>query len=387
MKKMRVVMMLGFVLMLAACVQPVSNVEELELVGGGWEPKTQYALNESVDLDGTQIRVTFEDETTQTVSIDSDELNLQGNGINNDLTLNTSTSGNKEVVISYGGVTLTVSFLVYDVLVETLVELRGQLADDKVIVVADGTYSAAASDSVALSIENLDNLIIVGQNPQGAVIELNNESKYETISITDSTNITIADLTVKRNNGDDYSQALAIRESSNVTITNNLLTSDDVRGQSYVLNTALTIHQNTSNIIISDNVLSNFGRGVWIGDMSGSPSYFYTGNQPLNNIRFERNLFEDYDITGFESIGEIYGLFIANNTFDSEILIPVPEYENAKTHIIAFSVYFGDTYLQIMDLDLVLADNTFVQTVESNERFNVEDSGLEFYVGVINGTA
>jgi hypothetical protein len=274
MKKIKFVLLLGFVLLLSACIQPVSNVLELELVGG-WEPKTQYAVNESVNLTGTQIKVTFDDNTSQTVSISSSNLTLQGSGINSNLTLNTATSGEKEVVIAYGTVTLTVRFLVYNVKVNSLANLQAEIANNKVIVLEDGQYSAATGPAVSIS--GRANVIITSETPHGATIKLTSANALETIVITNSHNVIIQDLVVERENGTLHSQAIAIRgggqnnSSSNITVRNNILR--NLTGSLDGFADGLTIHENTSNITVSDNLIENFMRGMWIGDHSFGPVY------------------------------------------------------------------------------------------------------------------
>jgi hypothetical protein len=110
MKKILGVLMFAFVLLLYGCIQPVQDVISLEVQGLDTTAFVQGDVD--VDLTGVTVIVTFADNSTQQLSIE--EVTVQGDGLTSPGSniLDMGTAGNYYLRISYGGVTVTINYLV-----------------------------------------------------------------------------------------------------------------------------------------------------------------------------------------------------------------------------------------------------------------------------------
>ena len=105
--------MIGVLAFLYGCIQPVSEVESLELVGlDTLEFIQSDTMN--VDISGVDVVVTFADDTTQTLGID--EVTVTGSAgafvTGEDYLLEMSTAGDFTLTIAYGGVTVSITYTV-----------------------------------------------------------------------------------------------------------------------------------------------------------------------------------------------------------------------------------------------------------------------------------
>ncbi|MCF7932995.1 MAG: bacterial Ig-like domain-containing protein [Acholeplasmataceae bacterium] len=102
--------MMVFVAVLAACVQPVSEVESLEVTGLDTSGFVEGQAN--VDISGAEVIVTFADQSTQTLGID--DVTVTGNGLvtPGSYLLDMSTAGSYTITVSYGGVTVNINYVV-----------------------------------------------------------------------------------------------------------------------------------------------------------------------------------------------------------------------------------------------------------------------------------
>lgn len=109
-KTISVLLLVVMVAVLAACTQPVSEVESLEVTG--LDTSGFVAGEANVDISGAEVIVTFADATTQTLGID--DVTVTGNGLvtPGSYLLDMSEAGSFTISVSYGGVTVNINYVV-----------------------------------------------------------------------------------------------------------------------------------------------------------------------------------------------------------------------------------------------------------------------------------
>jgi hypothetical protein len=132
---------IGF--LLVSCIEiPVSNVTSISL--SGWEPREIYQKDENVNLSQAMIRVTFDNDDTQSYYLSSSDIEVQPASAIQDNKLNTMQTGEKTLLISYNNVSITVSYLVVDHLVKDGDDIATKIAgveDGGVLYFAPGTFT------------------------------------------------------------------------------------------------------------------------------------------------------------------------------------------------------------------------------------------------------
>lgn len=119
MKKILVGLVLLMFLVVIGCARRPSEISQIELFD--WNPQAAYLIGDSVPLNDITVAVTYDDGTVDSdLTIASEGVSLQGDGFRAEganLFLQTTTRGDYELRISYGGLTVIVEYSVYDAIV------------------------------------------------------------------------------------------------------------------------------------------------------------------------------------------------------------------------------------------------------------------------------
>ncbi|MFP4177847.1 MAG: bacterial Ig-like domain-containing protein [Acholeplasmataceae bacterium] len=106
------VLVVAIISSLAACVQPVSEVEEIEVLN--LDTSDFVEGGDDVNISDVDVKVTFADGTSQTLGID--EVDVTGSSgafvSEEEYVLDMSDAGEYTLTISYGGVTVNINYVV-----------------------------------------------------------------------------------------------------------------------------------------------------------------------------------------------------------------------------------------------------------------------------------
>lgn len=403
------------ILVLTACAgRRVSEVVSIELED--FTPERMYAVSDNIPLSGKTLRIDYSDGSFDTPPITTQGVSIAGNGIDGDLNLLTSTVGEKEVRISYEGVTITFSFIVYtpistyDGLYAAIIDAchvfdencnnETVLGVTENITITDSSINSFKSafeavenniytfKDAAIHIFQRKNITIIGVGENRTVNYVDpstgqTNGGWATFSILDSMNISLRNLIIEREvnktagSSSGTTQTVAIRGSKNIVIEGNDITMrcnelDQWVQASSQCYAALSLHgsSNTSNLIdnggnnnilIQDNLLSGGRWTLFVLEQS------YGGNNPQypnNDVRILHNTLSDtlLESNSWSSSifiwGEHYQTEIFGNTFESS-------YDNQITQEASF--YYVRWLRKVDNFDVrdalnwteVISNNTF----------------------------
>jgi hypothetical protein len=176
-----------FTFILVSCVEvAVKDVTSIEL---SWQPEEAYLVGDNVNLSNRSVIVNFEDGTDKTLTFGDTSLTIRGDI--DDTSLVTNTPGEKNIKISYGGVTVDIYYYVANIIVEQEDNINTKLSDATAgqhAYVTSGEYSVTSEISLTAA-----DVTITGPKYAEAKITSNDNV---TIFFIKNTNITIKHLTL-----------------------------------------------------------------------------------------------------------------------------------------------------------------------------------------------
>lgn len=261
MKKMFLVIMLCISVL---CVVSCDDLEVMDIDRLGIEGLsflTYFREGEQILLDDVKV-VAYTSESTepiQTLSIDSELIDLEGNGfveIGDHLYLNTETADEEyTLTVSYGGISVTLKYTVVDdyVLVgqshradyPTITSALAEAPVNTTIVVEPGTYP----ENVVISTQGIQlmasgNVIL----DSGAI-----ESAQDYGVVIAADNVVFDGFTIR-----NTAAAIVVQGAADVTVSNNTVTGLNYNG--------IAVLQNSDRIIIESNTLNQILQyGIVIG--------------------------------------------------------------------------------------------------------------------------
>lgn len=201
--------MIVAVLLITACVQPVSEVDSFTL--SGWTMKDYYDIDDPDALwtGGVTLNVVYRDGASESLDLDSSvndgTVTLTGDYVEDPLGLETAEKGYFSVTITIDNVSLSFSYYVFDLDLarfvgasETYQTITGALAgaaDGTTIFVEDGIYTET------IDIRGLSDITVFGESEEGVVIDSSGLAP-RALFATAAPNLALINLTFQ----DDYSE-------------------------------------------------------------------------------------------------------------------------------------------------------------------------------------
>ncbi len=301
-KTIYIMIMLLTAFIISACVEV--DVSEVTSVSLNFTPKDAYLVDEPVVLDDMELSVVFESGENQTLSLDDADIELTGAFLDSGttLSLDTTTSGEKSLAVSYQGVAATVTFNVYDTIVTT-----AGYTSDYAIGFVENLINPLHSAYVATS---AGGRVFVSTGTYAERTEHPEDSKYYVLKMFKNMTL-IAGEDVVLDPSESVSRMIDIRETTDVTI-DGFVISDNwsvVGVSSYGSNTKMT-----NNFINAPAVATSHGNSIQI---SGSDSKVI-GNTVYGTV-LESTTWSGSSILISPVAGDISDIEIRNNTVIREI--------------------------------------------------------------------
>jgi len=353
------------VLFITACVE--IDVSEVTSVALNFTPKDAYLVDEPVVLDDMELTVMFETGDPQTLALDDADIVLTGAYLDNgtNLTLDTATSGEKTLSVSYQDVSAVVTFNVYDTIVETtgytsdyqagfvsnttnpLHSAYQATAADGRIYVSTGTYTE--STPTVISDVSRDLVLYMNKNMTlvaGDDVMIEPESSvYRMVQVENTTGVTIEGFIFS----DAWTNIGIIAFGENTEIINNFINAPE------------SVSANGNSIQISGSNAKVTGNTVYATNITSSTTW--DGSAVL--IAASR-----FDISNIEVNDNTVIREIASNKWNNGIAISVQdEYDVSDVTIdgnvivgglkaISLEIAWGTGTGSISSVDIT--DNTFV---------------------------
>lgn len=217
------------VLLVAGC-----NEKELVNIGLSANIKTQYLLNENIDLNGAKLVLTYSDDSQNELVISSDMITV----------FDTTTIGERALTITYKGKQINVDYVVLD-FDDALRRVQSKIFNAEkvqaVFKVNVGTENETIHTKVTVNNNCLKELHMNSSGAEGNYTIYNLATNKEYSSETNS----VSNSTYTKEQIYTHSYLGAYIDSSN-TITNKLLT---INARTLVLTYKITVSGNTFDIV------------------------------------------------------------------------------------------------------------------------------------------
>jgi len=318
----KIVWMITFfttVLFLVSCVEtPVSEVTGIDI---NFELQSAYYVDQNVPLAGVAVTVHYDTADSDTLEITNPDISISGNGVLQDpLRLNTTSANDLtqeeeySIRVSYGGVSITLSYQVYDVVVstdssgnyDTLMAAISEVEENSTIFLKIGTY--IEGPQVVID----KDLTIVGEGRDVTFITPSTDTGGEGVVgawflVETGKTLNISHLTLD-GNGKDVRQAIRAHGTIHV---DHMRFEDIIYPGYYGISVYITNENWTYGVSDSSVKNSDFGNhGGRIGIV-----VLFSGNVLIENNTFRGNGPGDHLQYGIEVSGESTDITIRDNTF------------------------------------------------------------------------
>jgi hypothetical protein len=344
-KKLLIVSLAVFALFLTSCIAPVNEVLSLEIFN--FTAEERYQVGDSASLESVKLLVTLEDGNTLLLDIDDEDISFVGNGINstND-GLDTGSTGEKSVRISYMGVSYTVHFHVVKHLVRPGESIQTKITNADI---NDTIYIAPGFHHVGTAVDVNKTVNIVGPNHGTASITKTKTAGSNNLFNISANGVQIEKLTLNLGPGDAI-----ITESSLLSISGNsvIIMDNTIHGSfgtftssAWDLN-GIQIEAGSTGTVIEDNIVYNFGTGLLIED---TVSFSSIMDNTFESNRVHANILID-------PIGDIANLMLVNNSFTDDYA----------------EVYNGSTIRDIGTMKVATALGLNLFNIDSQSPFGID---------------
>jgi hypothetical protein len=371
-KRLSIILTLMFIIILSGCVEVQPS--DVTSVTVNFTPKVAYLAGEDVLLDEYEVKVFFETQDPMTFTLDDTDVTLVG-GFYEDagsIKLDTQDAGDQSLSISYGDVSVSVEYSVYDAIVTTTgYTLEGDIqeresttpinsaitdvTDDTWIFVESGEYNEyviAADDSNRSHAIYINNKAIYLRASKQVYLNPKDESGnpkpvFSIIRVRNSASVTIEGFILS-----DSWTNVGIYQWTNYKAPINLL-NNHINAPETALN-GNSIQFNGSGSTISGNTLYVATNPTV--DYNGSGILVYNHPNALTNVIIANNTIIR-DLDDDDNVGIFLPAFTGNNV--SGITI----HDNTISGGTMPAIQLGQDDVNFDLSDIIIRNNIFSQTV------------------------
>lgn len=334
------------VFFIAACEIDSRNIESIDF---DYSFEEAYAVNETIDLAGEYLDITYDNETIGSMTIGTSAAEaIEFDGDMDGTQLDTSTPGHKSASLTLEGNTITFEFFVADAVVHTDESIQAAidgLEDGGTIYVYPGTYE----ESLEIMTDNITLLganhgvsagVDAGERREESIIDANEATNAIQIGAFDDEgphpdDITIDGFTVRnfsergiaqrngngqlfiRNNvvegpeaGDAVRSAISLSGGDRSRVTGNYVTLPEFGQEDWA--SAGILLMGTSHAVVEDNVVESDDYGIVVA------GYQEWESIDPNWVWASSNVIRDNVVYGnIELQGEVTGSLVRDNVADA----------------------------------------------------------------------